>query len=454
MMGRQTGDQRQLFYLFNLEERIPANHLLRWINPIVMGVLADLRVRLEPFYSEIGRPSIDPELMIRMLIVGYCYGIRSERKLCEEVQLHLGYRWFCRLDLDDKVPDHSTFSVNRHGRFRDSDLFRQVFEAVVRACMDAGLVKGEGFAVDASVMEADASRYHGKAPDEIDWSAPERQTRAAAEFLAGLDDEDPDADRKPPKVISPVDPCSAWTAKANKRVQFGYGLNYMIDTEYAVIVDVEATPARTYDEVAATKTMINRTEATLGLKPDRLAADTAYGIGKLLAWLLDKDITPHIPVWERYQRTDGMFSRTDFAYDAERDVYLCPNGKPLRTSGTVHDGRVKNYLSYVADCRVCSLKERCTRAPFRKVARDINEDARDHARSLKDTPEFDKSRDERKKVEMRFAHLKTHHGFDRMRLRGLSGARDEFHLAAIVQNLKTLAKYIWRPPPNRAAGFA
>jgi transposase len=237
MMGRQTGDESQLFYLFNLEERIPARHLLRRINPIVTRVLADLREKLKPFYSEIGRPSIDPALMLRMLIVGYCYGIRFERKLCEDVELHLAYRWFCRLDLDDRVPDHSTFSVNRHGRFRDSDLFRQLFEAVVRACMDAGLVKGEGFAVDASVMEADASRYHGRAPGEIDWSAPERQTRAVAEFLSGLDDEDPTADRKPPKVISPTDPCSAWTAKANKRVQFGYGLNYLIDIENAVIPD-------------------------------------------------------------------------------------------------------------------------------------------------------------------------------------------------------------------------
>src|ERR1017187_7988593 len=179
--------------------------------------------------------------------------------------------------------------VEEGGRFRDSDILRHVFEAVVRACMDAGLVKGEGFAVDASVMEADASRYHGKAPDEIDWSAPEWQTRAAAEFLAGLDDEDPDANRTPPKVISPVDPCSAWTAKANKRVQFGYGLNYLIDIgPHAVIVDVEGPPARTYDEVAATKTMVNRTEKTFGLKLKRLAADTAYGTGKLLAWLLDK----------------------------------------------------------------------------------------------------------------------------------------------------------------------
>src|SRR5689334_11013703 len=286
MMGRQRVDQSQLFYLFNLEARIPAQDLLRRINPVVARIMADVHEKLGPFYSEVGRPSIDPELMIRMLIVGYCYGIRFERKLCEDVELHLAYRWFCRLDLDDKVPDHSTFSVNRHGRFRESDIFRQLFEAVVRACMDAGLVKGEGFAVDASVMEADASRYHGKAPNEIDWSACERQTRAVTEFLSGIEADDPHADRKPPKVISPTDPCSAWTAKANKRVQFGYGLNYLIDIENALIVDVEATPARTYDEVRATKTMIERTEACFDLKPKRLAADTAYGTGKFLGWLV------------------------------------------------------------------------------------------------------------------------------------------------------------------------
>ena len=225
--------------------------------------------------------------------------------MCEELELHLAYRWFCRLDLGDKVPDHSTFSVNRHGRFRDSDILRQVFEAVVGACIGASLVKGEGFAVDASVMEANASRYHGKAPGEIDWSVPELQTRAAAEFLAGLDDEDPDANRKPPKLISPSDPCSAWTAKANKRVQFGYGLNYLIDIENAVIVDVEATPARTYDEVAAIKTMIERTAKRLGLKPKRLAADTAYGTAKFLGWLIGARIAPHIPVWDRSTREDG-----------------------------------------------------------------------------------------------------------------------------------------------------
>ena len=449
MMGRQTGDQSQLFYLFNLEEHIPERHLLRRINPIVTRVLAELRETLKLFYSEIGRPSIDPELMLRMLIVGYCYGVRFERKLCEEVELHLAYRWFCRLDLDDKVPDHSTFSVNRHGRFRDSDIFRQLFEAVVRACMSVGLVKGEGFAVDASVMEADASRYHGKAPGDIDWSAPERQTRAVAEFLSGLDDEVANADRKPPKVISPTDPCSAWTAKANKRVQFGYGLNYLIDIENAVIVDVEATPARTYDEVRATKTMIERTEQRLDLKPDRLVADTAYGTGQFLGWLVGTGITPHIPVWEKGTRDDGTFSRSDFTFDKETNEYRCPNGKALRTTGMVHDGRTILYRASKLDCDPCPLKAKCCpNAPGRKVPRDVNEEARDLARSLMDTPEFERSRDERKMVEMRFAHLKTHHRFERMRLRGLSGARDEFHLAAIVQNLKTLANHIWRPPPS------
>src|SRR5258708_6112066 len=240
-----------------------------------------------------------------MLIVGYCYGIRFERRLCEEVELHLAYRWFCRLDLEDKVPDHSTFSVNRHGRFRDSDILRQVFEAVVRACMDAGLVKGEGFAVDASVMEANASRYHGKAPDEIAWAEPERQTRAGKEYMAALEGEtETNPERKPPKVISPSDPCSAWTAKANKRVQFGYGLNYLIDIANAIIIDVEPTPARTYDEVESTKTMLDRTERCFGLKPKRLAADTAYGTGRFLGWLVGRRIAP-VALQAQGQATQG-----------------------------------------------------------------------------------------------------------------------------------------------------
>src|SRR5918996_1428200 len=189
MMGRQTGDQTSLFYEFRLEDRIPKDHLLRRINVFVGRVLDSVREQLKPYYSDIGRPSVDPELMIRMLIVGYCYGLRSERRLTQEVELHLAYRWFCRLDLNDKVPHHSTFSENRLHRFRESDMFRHVFERVVGACMVAGLVKGEGFAVDASAMEANASRYHGKAPEELDWTEKQRQKRAVAEYLAAIEAE-------------------------------------------------------------------------------------------------------------------------------------------------------------------------------------------------------------------------------------------------------------------------
>lgn len=209
MMGRRDRDQASLFYDFNFDDVIPESHLLRRIDVFVKRVLADVHKQLKAFYSDIGRPAVDPELMLRMLIVGYCYGIRHERKLCEEVKLHLAYRWFCKLDLNDKVPHHSTFSENRLNRFRESDILRHVFERVVQACMTQGLVKGEGFAVDASVMEANASRYHGKAPDEIEWSQSERQSRAVAEYLAALEHEEPNPDRKMPKVISRSDPSSA-----------------------------------------------------------------------------------------------------------------------------------------------------------------------------------------------------------------------------------------------------
>jgi transposase len=469
MMGRQERQQGQLFYEFNLDDVVPKDHLLRRMNVFVTAVLADLHQQLEPFYSDIGRPSIDPELMIRMLIVGYCYGIRHERRLCEEVKLHLAYRWFCKLDLDDRVPHHSTFSINRLDRFRDSDILRHVFERVVAVCMASGLVKGEGFAVDASVMEANASRYHGKAPDELDWTEAQRQKRAVAEYLAAMEAEPSSDDiegggddgsdsgsalrsnRKPPKVISPSDPSSAWTAKANKRVLFGYGLNYLIDVEHAIIVDVEATPARTYDEVAATRAMIERTRRRFELKPKRLAADTAYGTGSFLAFVTAAGIIPHIPVWDMSRRDDGTFARSEFRFDSRRNVYICPAGEMLTTTGRVHSDHAIRYYASVLRCRECPLKQRCCpNMPARRIVRDINEAARDIARRKMKTKAYLKSRDQRKRVEMRFAHLKTHHGFERMRLRGLSGARDEFHLAAIVQNLKTMALRLLEPPPQPA----
>src|SRR5512136_2536406 len=176
MMGHRQVEQAALFYEFSLEKHIPLDHLLRSIDRFVE--LGDLRRELVPFYSSMGRPSIDPELMIRMLIIGYCFGIRSERRLCEEVHLNLAYRWFCRLGLDGEVPDHSTFSKNRHGRFRDCDLLRKLFETVVQRCMAEGLVEGSAFAVDASLIAADANKQRSAAgSDDVDWEAIARTRR-------------------------------------------------------------------------------------------------------------------------------------------------------------------------------------------------------------------------------------------------------------------------------------
>ena len=453
MMGQLPGGQQRLFYSFNLEDHVPAQHLLRSIDQCLD--LSDLRAYLADFYSPIGRPSIDPELMVRMLVVGYCYGIRSERRLCEEVHLNLAYRWFCRLGLEDEVPNHSTFSKNRHGRFRDSDLFRWLFNEVLRRCMAAGLVKGEGFAGDASIIKADASRQRGVAGDEVDWNDPKLSSRAVREYLEALDEEA--LAEALPKKISLTDPQSRWTAAPGGPAFFAYSTNYLIDTEHGVIMDVEATPAHRTAEVDSTRTMVERVKAQFDLTPERLIGDTAYGTAPMLAWMVEeKDIEPHVPVWDKTERKDDSLSSNDFHWNQEANEYRCPAGKPLRSEWrafTQKRSRVTKantiiYRSSQTDCTTCPLKAKCCpNTPNRKIVRSIHEAARDVARRIAKTPEYLVSRCERKKVEMLFAHLKRIMKLDRLRLRGLTGATDEFTLAAAVQNLRRMAKLLPQGPP-------
>jgi transposase len=457
MMGERKVDQGKLFYEFSLERHVPQDHLLRSIDRFVD--LEGVRAHLGSFYSPIGRPSIDPELMIRMLLVGYSLGIRSERRLCEEVHLNLAYRWFCRLGLDGDVPDHSTFSKNRHGRFRDSDLLRELFESVVRRCMAEGLVGGEGFAVDASIIRADASR-HRTAVDGPAGLPPEAASRAVQEYLAVLDDEAFGAATEVvPKYISLSDPASRWTAAQAGPASFAYCTNYLIDLDHAVIVDVEPSTAVRQGELAACRTMIERADDSLGLHPQRLAADTAYGTAQMLEWLVHQQgIAPHIPVFDKSKREDGTFSREDFTYDPAADLYRCPGGCELkryrrafstpRTDPPADD--THRYRASKADCDACALKSRCCpNAPARKVTRSIHEAARDVAREIAKTDAYVTSRRQRKKVEMLFAHLKRILKLDRLRLRGPLGAQDEFLLAATAQNLRKMAKLI--PMPAQSA---
>ena len=266
MMGLKREAQASLFYEFNLEHHISINHVLRKIDRFID--LSDMRAVLAPYYSETGRPSIDPELMIRMLLVGYIMGIRSERRLCEEVHLNLAYHWFCRLDLNDTIPDHSTFSKNRHRRFCESDLLRHLFNKVLARCIKEGLVGGDDFGVDTSLIKADTSRFTKM--EMSDWSVPDQMTRATQEYLETLDDTAFGAATPvQPKAISPADPAARYTGANGDRPFFAYCTNYLVDLDNAVIVDVDATAPIRQAEVEITKKMLVRTRKRFGLYEQR-----------------------------------------------------------------------------------------------------------------------------------------------------------------------------------------
>jgi hypothetical protein len=396
--------------------------------------------------------------MIRMLIVGYVFAIRSERALCREVQVNFAYRWFCGLSIEDKIPDHSAFSRARHERFRECDMFRRVFERVVEACIAAGLVGGEGFAVDASLIVADANKQRSIPGSE--WKKahdPKTANRAVKEYLATLDDAAfGAASDVTPKFVSPSDPAAQWTGAMRGPAFFAYADNYLVDVKFGIIVDVEASRAIRQAEVGAAKTMIERTENRFDIKPAFLAADSAYGSADTLRWIVnEKKIAPHIPVIDKSKREDGTFSREDFRFDEERNIYICPAGKVLTTTGHIGPDHGIRYLASLTDCRTCVLKPRCCpNMPSRRIVRDVNEDARDIARALAKTEAFERSRRYRKCVEMLFAHLKRILRLGRLRLRGPCGAQDEFTLAAIAQNLRRLAKLVARPPPAAGACLA
>ena len=455
-MGRLERGQEPFFYAFNLEDAVPQDHLVRAIASVLD--LSWVHTRLKGHYSHLGRPSIDPELMVRMLIVGYVFAIRSERQLVREVQVNLAYRWFCGLGIEDKVPDHSAFSRARNERFHDSGLFRDVFERVVASCINAGLVGGEGFAVDASLIEADANKC--RSLPGTDWSKdinPKTASRAVKDYLATLDDAAyGQATTVTPKFVAPSDPAAQWTGAMKSKAIFAYADNYLIDVKFGIIMDVEASRAIRQAEVGASRTMIERTEERFGIRPKWLAADTAYGSAPNLHWLVnEKDIAPHVPVIDKSKREDGTFRREDFTYDAERDCYVCPAGKTLRTTGRVRDGDTLAYLASTYDCGPCPLKPCCCpKTPQRKVTRSIHEPARDVARAIGTTEAYEKTRRDRKKVEMLFAHLKRILRLGRLRLRGPRGAQFEFTLAAIAQNLRRLAKLALHPPDRIVACVA
>lgn len=449
MMGPEQEALPALFYEFPLEDHVSLDHLLRSIDRL--ADLSSIRRHLADFYSHTGRPSVDPELLIRMLLVGYCFGIRSERRLCEEVHLNLAYRWFCRLDLSDRIPDHSTCSKNRPGRFRDSAPLRHLFETTLARCIAEGLISGQRMAGDASLIEADTNRQYSAPKEEWDPARVDVDAapRAVREYLNTLDEAAfGAASEVQPKFTSFSDPASQWTAARKGPAFFSYSDNNLIDTDHGVIVDVEATRSIRQAEVGSTKTMLNRVKDKFDLHPERLIADTAFGSGPMLGWLVDRKIAPHIPVIDKTRRTDGTWSRADFKWDAENNQYICLAGEALKqfrrncsdpNRGPTGKG-VAKYQALKQTCQACPSKMKCCpNADARKITRVEHEDARDVARAIRKIPQYKVSSKLHKKLEMLFAHLKRILGLGRLRLRGPCGANDEFLLAETAQNLRKLA---------------
>ena len=439
MMGKQDRSE-SLFYYFRLEDQIPPDHLLRLIDRYVD--LSFVRERLKGFYSSTGRPSIDPEVLLRLLLVGYLYGITSERRLIEEVRMHLAYRWFTRLGFEQEVPDHSTFSKNRHGRFRQSGVFREVFEIIVGRCREAGLVEGQSLVVDGSMIRADASG-ESRVPRE---RLPEvaQVSRTVRQYLQELERENPATDMEQDKV-STTDPDAAWCSKGGP-ARMAYFDHYLMDASSRVIVEVEATPAGYPQEARAAKKMMERMQK-LGQRPRSLRGDMGYGKGEFLAWLLSQGVEPHIPPKDHRHRIQAEITQEDFRYEAKENVYYCPEGKVLTYVGPARSNQAHLYRSTQEQCQGCPLKARCTSGRYRTIAVSWHEPARQVVRSLVGTPAYQQSHRARYRVEALFAELKQRMGLHRVRLRRLWNVAEQFQLAATAQNIKRLVRFLAQSPP-------
>src|SRR5881409_1814624 len=442
MMGQHDRSEA-LFYYFRLEDQVPENHLLRLIEKHISFEF--VRERLRNSYSESGRPSIDPELLLRILLIGYLYGITSERKLVEELRMHLAWRWFTGLGFDQEIPHHSTFSKNRHGRFQESKLFEQLFEQIVKQCVKVGLIQGKHLSVDGSFVEANAAKGSRIPREQLVEAAQVHHT--VRKYLQELEQQNPAEEPvHQQEQVSTTDPDSTYATKGGTPARLGYYDNYLVDNHSCVIVGVQATAARMSQETVSAQDMIACFAQWQGREPESVAADTTYGNGEFLQWLADRSITPYMRTRDSIHRKNSPFFGPErFTYEEEHDRYICPAGQPLNYGGRSHRNHAWTYIGTRKRCGPCSLRPQCTSAAFRCLVIHQHEPARQRARELANTPEFAKAQRQRKKVEALFAELKNQIGLRRLRLRRLKFVREQFFLAAATQNIKRLVRFLSPP---------
>jgi transposase len=442
MMGQHDRSEA-LFYYFRLEDQVPETHLLRLIEKHIS--FAFVRERLKASYSDTGRPSIDPELLLRILLIGYLYGISSERKLVEELRMHLAWRWFTGLGFDQEIPHHSTFSKNRHGRFEESKLFEELFEQIVLQCVEVGLVEGKHLSVDGSFVEANAAKQSRIPREQLGEAAQVNQT--VRQYLVELEQQNPtDEPVHEQKLVSTTDPDATYATKGGTPARLGYYDNYLVDNHSCVIVGVQATAARMSQETVAAQDMLTRFAHWRGRAPESVAADTTYGNGEFLQWLADRSITPYMRTRDSIHRKNSPFYGPErFTYQPESNSYRCPAGEQLNYVGLNVRNRAQAYIGSAKRCGACSQKAQCTSGRYKYLAIHMDEPARQRARELANTPAFAHAQRQRKKVEALFAELKNQIGLRRLRLRRLKFVREQFCLAAAAQNIKRLVRFLSHP---------
>src|SRR5216683_849263 len=442
MMGQHDRSEA-LFYYFRLEDQVPETHLLRLIEKHIS--FAFVREQLKDRYSETGRPSIDPELLLRILLIGYLYDISSERKLVEELRMHLAWRWFTGLGFDQEIPHHSTFSKNRHGRFHESRVFEQLFEQIVARCLEVGLVRGDNLSVDGSFVEANANKESRIPREQLAEAAQVKLT--VRQYLEELEQQNPTEEPvHEQEQVSTTDPDSTYATKGGTPARLGYYDNYLIDNHSCVIVGVQATAARMSQETVAAKDMIARFAQWQGREPESVAADATYGNGEFLQWLMERGITPYMRTRDSALRKNNpLYGPERFTYLPESNSYRCPAGEQLNYVGLNVRNRAHAYMGSAKRCGACSQKPQCTSGQYKYLAIHMHEPARQRARDLADTPAFASAQRERKKVEAMFAELKNLIGLRRLRLRRMKFVREQFFLAAAAQNLKRLVRFLGRP---------
>jgi transposase len=381
MMGQHDRSEA-LFYYFRLEDQVPENHLLRLIEKHIS--FGFVRERLKDSYSETGRPSIDPELLLRILLIGYLYGLTSERKLVEELRMHLAWRWFTGLGFDQEIPHHSTFSKNRHGRFQESKLFEQLFEEIVKRCVEAGLVQGDHLAVDGSFVEANAAKESRIPREQLVEVAQVNQT--VRQYLVELEAQNPVEEPVHEQAqVSTTDPDSTYATKGGTPARLGYYDNYLVDNHSCVIVGVQATAARMSQETVAAQDMITRFAQWQGQEPRSVAADATYGNGEFLQWLLERDIIPYMRTRDSALRKNNpLYGPERFTYLPESSSYRCPAGQQLNYVGLNVRNRTHAYIGSRKRCGACPQKTQCTSGQYKYLAIHIHEPARQRARDRPD----------------------------------------------------------------------